>query len=364
MHPTLIHIAERALNRPLLLAPEKAQVILAVLAGRIGVGAPAASRFEGDPWQRDEGGAPVKAKPYNVKDGVGIITITGSLVARGAWIGASSGLTSYEGIQHQVKTAMADNAVRAVILDLHSPGGEATGAFETAALVRELAARKKTVAVVNGMAASAAYAIASGAGEIVTTETGVCGSIGVLYIHADMSQKLAKEGVKPTLIIAGARKADGNPFAPLPDGVKADFQREVDAVQTIFVTVVAAGRGARLTADQARATEARTFMGEAAVKAGLADRLGTFESVLAELAKAGTTTPRPAPASAARPSAAVAAARAAPVVAAKPDDPVTAARRAEWAASAALRGLWPDFAAYAGFCRDAETAALARRGTP
>jgi signal peptide peptidase SppA len=360
MNPTLIHIAERALNRPLLLAPEKAQVILAVLAGRIGVGAPSASRLEGDPWQRDEGGAPVKAKPYNVKDGVAIITITGSLVARGAWIGASSGLTSYEGIQHQVKTAMADSAVRAVILDLHSPGGEATGAFETAALVRELAARKRTVAVVNGMAASAAYAIASGAGEIVTTETGVSGSIGVLYIHADMSQKLAKEGVKPTLIIAGARKADGNPFAPLPDAVKADFQREVDAVQTIFVTTVASGRGDRLTADQARATEARTFMGEAAVKAGLADRLGTFESALAELAKSGTAAPRPAPASAARPSAAVAA----PLAAAKPDDPVTAARRAEWTASAALRGLWPDFAAYAGFCRDAETAALARRGTP
>ena len=362
MNPTLIHIAERAMNRPLLVTPDKAQVILAVLAGRIGVGAPSASRFEGDPYQRDESGAPVKVKPYAVKDGVAIITITGSLVARGAWIGANSGLTSYEGIQHQVKTATADGAVRAVILDLHSPGGEATGAFETAALVRELAARKKTVAVVNGLAASAAYAIASGAGEIVTTETGVCGSIGVLYIHADLSQKLEKDGVKPTLIIAGARKADGNPFAPLPDAVKADFQREVDAVQTVFVTAVAAGRGARLTADQARATEARTFMGEDAVKAGLADRLGTFESVLAELVKGGTAAPRPAPA--ARPSAAVAAPRAAPVAAAKPDDPVTAARRAEWTASAALRGLWPDFGAYAGFCRDAETAALARRGTP
>lgn len=295
----LIHIADRVLNRPLLITRDKAQVIMSVLAGRIGIEAPAAfapeaNRFEGDSFVRDDAGRAIKQKPYNVSNGVGIITITGSLVNRGAWVGASSGLTSYEGIQHQIKSAMTDDAVKSVILDMHSPGGEAVGAFETAALVRELAAQKRTVAVINGMAASAAYAIPSGATEIVTTETGVGGSIGVVLLHADYSRALANEGINPTLIFAGAHKVDANPFEALSAEVKSDLQDEVNAFYDLFIKTVAKGRGSRLTAAAARKTEARTFIGQAAVDAGIADRLGSFESVLTELTRAaGRSTVQP-----------------------------------------------------------------------
>lgn len=298
---SLIHIADRVLNRPLLITRDKAQVILSVLAGRIGVNSPEASRFEGDNVERDENGNVVtttnawgdrvpKRKPYNVKNGVAIITITGSLVNRGAWVGAYSGLTSYEGIGHQLKTAGADSQVHSVILDLQSPGGEAVGAFEVAALVRELATKKKTVALVNGMAASAAYAIASGASEIVTTETGVSGSIGVVLLHADFSRQLDREGITPTLIHAGAHKVDGNPFEPLSADVKDDLQAEVNSFYEAFLKTVSKGRGGRLTAAAARKTEARTFIGSAAVDAGLADRVGSFEGVLSELSRAGGRT--------------------------------------------------------------------------
>ena len=282
---TLAHLADRVLNRPLLISPDKAQVILSVLSGRIGVNSPEASRFEGD--NRDRAGPP---KPYNISNGVGIITITGSLVKRGAWVGAYSGLTSYEGIEHQLKSALADPAVKSILLDLHSPGGEAIGAFETAAIVRQVAATKRVLAVVNGMAASAAYAIASGANDIIMTETGVAGSIGVVMLHADFSRQLDREGIAPTLIHAGAHKVDGNPFEPLPDAVRADLQAEVDAFYDAFLATVAKGRGSRMTAAGARKTEARTFIGKAAVAAGLADRVGTFESVLAELTRAGGRT--------------------------------------------------------------------------
>lgn len=285
--PSLIHVADRVLNRPLLIAPEKAQVILSVLAGRIGVDAPEASRFEGADVVTDADGRD-RAIPYRVANGVGIITITGSLVNRGAWIGANSGLTSYEGIGHQIRTAAADPAVHSVILDMHSPGGEAVGAFETAALVRDLAKSKRTVAIVNGMAASAAYAIASGASEIVSTQTGVSGSIGVVLLHADFSRQLDRDGVTPTLIHAGAHKVDGNPFEPLSDDVRDSLQAEVDSFYDAFLATVAKGRGNRLTAAAARKTEARTFIGKAAVAAGVADRIGTFESVLAELSRAST----------------------------------------------------------------------------
>lgn len=283
----LVHIADRALMRPLMITPEKAEIIVSFLAGRLGVDAPVASRFEGSDVVQDNEGR-YQSVPYRVSNGVAIITITGSLVNRGAWIGASSGLTSYEGIGHQLKTAMNDDAVHSVILDMQTPGGEAVGAFEIAAKVRELAASKRTIAVVNGMAASAGYAIASGATEIVTTETGISGSIGVVMIHADFSRQLDADGVTPTLIHAGAHKVDGNPFEPLSAQVKSDLQKEVSDFYDLFLATVAKGRGNRLTIEAARKTEAKTFMGEAAVDAGLADRIGTFDSVLAELTRAKT----------------------------------------------------------------------------
>lgn len=287
----LARIADLVLNQPLLLTPDKAEVIAAVLSGRIGLGDPSVSRFEGSSITTDEQGR-VQRRPFNVTaDGIAVITITGSLVNRGAWVGANSGLTSYEGIQFQLKQADAATEVRGIVLDIHSPGGEAIGAFETAAMVRDIATRKPVVAVVNGMAASGGYAIASGATDIVTTSSGVSGSIGVISLHIDASGQLEQDGLKPTLIIAGSHKADGNPFGPLPEDVRASFQARVDGIYADFLATVAAGRGDRLTVDMARATEARIYIGQQAVDAGLADRVGTFESVLADLTRAPQRNP-------------------------------------------------------------------------
>jgi len=284
----LVHIADRVLNRPLLITRDKAQVIMSVLAGRIGIsgiGEPEASRFEGTDIVENEDGKKFRV-PYRVSNGVAIVTVTGSLVNRGAWVGANSGLTSYEGIQHQLKSAVNDSKVHSILLDLHTPGGEAVGAFETSDAVREAARKKRTVAVINGIAASAGYALASGATEIVTTETGVSGSIGVVLLHADYSRALANEGINPTLIFAGAHKVDGNPFEALSQDVRSDLQEEVNSFYNMFTKTVGKGRGSRLTAASARKTEARTFIGQAAVDAGLADRVGTFETVLSDLSKA------------------------------------------------------------------------------
>lgn len=282
----LLHIADRVLNTPLLITPDKAQVILSVLSGRIGLDKIDMSRFEGSDLVVDEKNRKVKQKPYQVTDkGVGIITVTGSLVNRGAWIGANSGLTSYEGIQHQLKSARDDSDVKSVILDLHTPGGEGVGAFETAAMVRDLSSTKRTVALVNGIAASAGYAIASGANEIITTESGMSGSIGVVLLHLNRAQEMAEKGIEPTLIFAGAHKVDANPLEPLSEEVRADLQAEVDNMYEMFTKAVGKGRGSKLTAAMARKTEARTFSGKAAVDAGLADRIGDFQSVLMGLSR-------------------------------------------------------------------------------
>ncbi|SFO25851.1 signal peptide peptidase SppA [Bradyrhizobium sp. Ghvi] len=285
---SLFHIADRIVNRPLMILPEKLALIASVLEGRIGVdatelqeiaqAAPDASRFVGTTLGRDG-----RSKAYQVQQGVGMIPVLGSLVNRGAWIGARSGMTSYEGLAFQLAQAAADPEVKSIILDIDSPGGEAVGAFEMADKVRSIAKSKPVTAVVNGMAASAAYAIAASASKIVIAPSGIAGSIGVVLMHVDYSAALDQKGIKPTLIHAGAHKVDGNPYEPLKASVKSDLQAEVDNFYGLFVSGVVKGRNGRMTEQAVRGTEARTFIGQAAVDAGLVDAIGTFESALLEL---------------------------------------------------------------------------------
>ncbi len=292
----LHHIADRVLGRPLLLHPSKVEVILHVLEGRIPIGGalpplgPDASRFVGTNRAADG----KTQMTYRVDNGVALISVIGSLVNRGAWIGAYSGMTSYEGIAKQLDDVSADfdaGKVRGLVLDMDSPGGEATGMFTVAAKVRALAAKMPVIACVNDMAASAAYGIASQASEIVVSPTSIVGSIGVVLTHVDRSKELANKGLTATMIFAGAHKVDGHPFGPLPDAVKADLQAEVFQFYDQFVNLVGQGRGERMTDQQARATEARTYIGQDAVDRGLADRVATLEEVTSSL-RGGQPRPR------------------------------------------------------------------------
>ncbi|AZG78530.1 S49 family peptidase [Methylocystis rosea] len=246
-------------------------------------------RFDGEPRgprvKNAYGDSYIQTR-YRFRKGVALITVEGSLVNRGAYIGAASGLTSYEGVTAQFAAAAADPDVKTIMLDLDSPGGEAGGAFELADFVHAVAQEKPVVAIVNALAASAAYAMASGASRIITTPSGVSGSIGVVVLHLDQSKRLEKMGVVPTLIYAGGHKVDGNPFEPLPEDTRADLQAEVDQLYAMFVATVARGRS-NLTEDAIRATEARTCLGAEAVEIGLADDVGTFVDIAEELQSSG-----------------------------------------------------------------------------
>lgn len=283
--PTLLHIADKVFNRPLLLHPTKVEVILHVLQGRLPLDgsslaplSPDASRFLGSN-AREDGSWRVN----RVQNGVAIIPIIGSLVNRGSWIGAnSSGLTSYEGIGAQLRDAANDPEVRSILLDIDSPGGEATGMFALAEQVRQLGRTKPVTAFVNDMAASAAYGIASAANQIVVSPTSVVGSIGVVMTHFDRSAQMERNGIKPTLIYAGKHKVDGHSFGPLSDSVTADLQTEVMKFYDQFVGLVARGRGA-MSEQSIRATEARTYIGQDAVDRGLADRIASLDDVFNDL---------------------------------------------------------------------------------
>jgi signal peptide peptidase SppA len=296
--PSYHRAASLLFGRPLLVLPSVAEAIGAYLLSRMqGAGpdepratkarVPAASRFDGQSVGIGSLEHGTYVELYRRVGSTAVVTVEGELVNRGAWIGADSGLTSYEGVSTQITRAAIDPKVSSIILDIDSPGGQAVGAFELGSLVHKVNAEKPVTALVDGMAASAAYAMASGAGRIVTIPSGLVGSIGVVLLHLDMSEKLAKAGIAPTLIYAGAHKVDGNPFEALPEAVRTDLQAEVDTFYEAFVAGVAAGRP-QLTEAAIRATEARIFMGPAAVAAGLADAVGTLDDVLADFRGGGS----------------------------------------------------------------------------
>jgi hypothetical protein len=99
-------------------------------------------------------------------------------------------------------------------------------------------------------------------------------------MHTDFSGQLEQTGVKVTLITAGAHKADGNPFEALPDDVRAEIQADIDVAYSRFVAHVATARG--LSEDAVRATEARIYRGEEAVKVGLVDKVMSWSDSQAE----------------------------------------------------------------------------------
>ena len=272
------HLAQRLFNTPIAIRPEKAEVIMASLAERLGVskmmrlsGAEMAldPAMLGDDYASSSKRGRDQYEGYDVVGGVALIQVDGTLVQKLGSIRPYSGMTGYDGIRQNFLTAIADPSVEAIALDIDSPGGEVAGCFDLVDTIYEARGEKPIAAILNESAYSAAYAIASAADDIYVPRTGGVGSIGVISMHVDWSKALTDSGVKVTFITYGDRKADGHPEIPLSDEALANYQTDIDAMGELFVETVARNRG--LAASKVKATQAATFLGERGVKLGLAD---------------------------------------------------------------------------------------------
>ena len=281
-HGIAMHrIAERLFDTPLMLDAGKAEIVARGIARRVlgadvtvnnliavdGGSRPSMgvlrgqSEFEPDRLAHTE---------MTLHDGIALIEVEGTLVHKGGWLDRSSGVTSYEEIMAEVASAAAAGA-RGAVFEVDSFGGEAAGAFDAAEAIHELGQVMPTMAILTDHACSAGYLLASACHDIVMPATGIAGSIGVVRMHADYSGLLAKEGVTVTLLHAGAHKVDGNHYEPLPDAVRARIEGELASCHALFADTVGRYRGARLTAAQAMATQAQTYLGPEALALGLVD---------------------------------------------------------------------------------------------
>ncbi|MDE2284718.1 MAG: S49 family peptidase [Hyphomicrobiales bacterium] len=270
----LPHVASRLFGTPLMIARAKLEVILGVIGPRL-------TGSLTQPVLIDSSGG---QELSITAEGIAVVSIIGTLVSRSSYVDAASGLASYGELGDAISAAFDDPAVRGIVLEIDSPGGEVGGLFD---LVERIGALKTSTgkplsAVANEAALSAAYAIASTADRIYVTQTGEVGSIGVVAAHVDESSADAKAGLAWTFMFAGERKIDGNAHQPLSGVARDAIQADIDQLYEQFASLVAKNRG--LTPEEVRGTEAAIFRGQRGLRAGLADRIGTIETAVADMA--------------------------------------------------------------------------------
>ena len=208
---------------------------------------------------------------YTEDNGVAVIGINGSIVSENIPLWFLYGDITYKNIVETLMDALNDPKVHAVMMRFNSPGGTVTGCAEAAALIAKLSEGDKPIVASCDVADSAAYWLASATNEIHVDPTGEVGSIGVICMHWDYSEYLAKQGVSATPIFAGDHKADGHPYAPLDDAARERLEGEMNYLRSIFVENVAANR--EVDAEQIHDTQALTYIGQLAVDASLADHV-------------------------------------------------------------------------------------------
>jgi signal peptide peptidase SppA len=222
---------------------------------------------------------------YDVIGDTAVISVSGILVKNLSMFASIFGERSTPDIGRNFQTAVDDPNVKAIVLAVDSPGGSVDG---TAALASQIAAargRKPIIAVADGIAASAAYWVASAADQIfISGPTVETGSIGVVAVHRDVSEQDRMFGEKYTEITAGKYKRIASAHKPLSDEGKAYLQEQVDQVYAVMVESIAALRGTSIPRIL-EAADGKLFMGQAAVDVGLVDGIMAFDEVVRQAAK-------------------------------------------------------------------------------
>ncbi|MBS1851002.1 MAG: S49 family peptidase [Acidobacteria bacterium] len=201
----------------------------------------------------------------------GRIPIIGVLGRASDWFAQ----THYEGIRERIRSAVQDPAIQSIVLHVDSPGGSVIGLPETAALIRQANSTKPVTAIVHGMAASAAYWLASAAGTVIAGPSAQIGSIGVLDVHVAAHRALEQAGLDVHVAASRPEKAERSGLTPLTDSAKNYMQGQVDTWYAAFLSDVRKGRGARLADPTGNYGAGRLLFAADAKRLGLIDFIRT-----------------------------------------------------------------------------------------
>jgi len=204
---------------------------------------------------------------------IAIIDVKGAIASDTESFGAAGANST--AIVKLIRAAAKDKNVKAIIVDLDTPGGEVTASDE---IYHELKlCGKPVVAMMNSMAASGGYYVACGANKIIANKFTMTGSIGVIISSVDVSGLLDWAKVKPEFYTSGKMKAMLNPAKPTTEEEAKIVQALVMDVYNQFAGIVAEARKIPLEKiTQGELGDGRVFDGEQALANGLVDQLGYF----------------------------------------------------------------------------------------
>ncbi len=190
-------------------------------------------------------------------------------------------------VMSALRDAFAEPQAKAVVLLIDSPGGSPVQAGLINDEIWRLKAEydKPVYAVVEETCASAAYYVAVAADRIYVDKASLVGSIGVLMDGFGFTGLMDKLGVERRLLTAGDNKGFLDPFSPQTERHRAHAQRMLDDIHQQFIAVVRKGRGERLKEDE-DTFSGLVWTGERAVELGLADALGSVDSVARDVVQA------------------------------------------------------------------------------
>lgn len=214
-----------------------------------------------------------------VRDGVATLEMRGPMLRYGSWIGRCSGATSYEDAIRDFTVAVNDPAIRAIILSMNTPGGSVDGCSEFSRMVHDALDVKPVDAYVGGQCSSAGMWIASACRRIIVADTALLGSLGCVYTYEDSRRRDKADGIDQWELVS-SQTPRKRPDPATPEGA-ADLQAIVDSLAEVFLDAVAEYNG--VTRDEMPYADGRTVVGAAAVEIGMADAVGSYESLLAEL---------------------------------------------------------------------------------
>ncbi len=213
------------------------------------------------------------------KPAIGLIKVEGGIT------------TSLESLE-TIKDYEEDETIKAVLVRIDSPGGVVGPSQEIYQRLLKLKGKKPIIVSMGALGASGAYYIACAADTIYALPGTLTGSIGVLMEFVDVSEGIAKLGIKAGSITSGNLKDAGSPFRPMTEVERAYFKDVIDDTHAQFVEAVAKGR--RLPIDKVRElANGRIYTGRQAKNLGLVDRLGGYDQALEEAKRLAGITGEP-----------------------------------------------------------------------
>jgi protease-4 len=187
-----------------------------------------------------------------------------------------------------LQEAFKDKRTQGVILRINSPGGSPVQAGHINDEIKRLRAKYPNIplyAVVEDICASGGYYVAVAADQIYVDKGSIIGSIGVLMDGFGFTNLMDKLGIERRLLAAGKNKGFLDPFSPIREDQKEYAESMLSEIHEQFITVVRQGRGKRLK-ETPDLFSGLLWVGTRSVELGLADGLGSVDSVARDLIKA------------------------------------------------------------------------------